>query len=66
MTEKAKDLTEDQINMICREFAFGRTVENISVIEQLPAEKIKQILTDNAEKVRQLRQFFKAMGMEVL
>ena len=66
MTDKAKNLTEQQVDEICREFAFGRTVENISAIEQLPVNDIKSILTDNADKVRQLKQFYKAMDMEVL
>ena len=61
-----KNLTEPQKNEICKAFVYGRTTEDIAAVEKLPVEDVKQLLSDNAEKVRQLRQFFKAMGMEVL
>ncbi len=63
MTDKTKNLTEPQINEICKAFVYGRTIEDISAVEGLPVEDVKQLLSDNAEKVQELRQFYKSMGV---
>jgi DNA-directed RNA polymerase specialized sigma24 family protein len=58
-----KNLTEPQINEICKAFVYGRTVEDIAAIEELPVEDVKQLLSDNAEKVQELKTFYKSMGV---
>lgn len=58
-----KNLTEPQINEICKAFVYGRTIEDIAAVEELPIEDVKQLLSDNAEKVQELRQFYKSMGV---
>lgn len=58
-----KNLTEPQINEICKAFVYGRTVEDIASIEQLPVTDVAQLLKDNAEKVQQLKTFYKSMGV---
>jgi hypothetical protein len=58
-----KNLTEPQINEICKAFVYGRTVEGIASIEQLPFTDVAQLLKDNAEKVQQLKTFYKSMGV---
>ena len=56
-------LTEPQINEICKAFVYGRTVEDIASIEQLPVTDVAQLLKDNAEKVQELKTFYKSMGV---
>lgn len=56
-------LTEPQINEICKAFVYGRTAEDIAAVEELPIEDVKQILADNAEKVQSLKTFYKTMGV---
>ena len=58
-----KNLTEPQINEICKAFVYGRTIEDIAAVEELPIEDVKQLLSDNAKKVQELRQFYKSMGV---
>ena len=58
-----KNLTEPQINEICKAFVYGRTIEDIANIEQLPVTDVAQLLKDNAEKVQQLKTFYKSMGV---
>ena len=58
-----KNLTEPQINEICKAFVYGRTIEDIASIEQLPVTDVAQLLKDNAEKVQQLKTFYKSMGV---
>lgn len=58
-----KTLTEPQINEICKAFVYGRTVEDIASIEQLPVTDVAQLLKDNAEKVQELKTFYKSMGV---
>jgi DNA-directed RNA polymerase specialized sigma24 family protein len=58
-----KNLTEPQINEICKAFVYGRTIEDIAAVEELPVEDVKQLISDNAEKVQELRQFYKSMGV---
>lgn len=58
-----KNLTEPQINEICKAFVYGRTAEDIAAVEKLPVEDVKQLLSNNAEKVQELRQFYKSMGV---
>jgi DNA-directed RNA polymerase specialized sigma24 family protein len=58
-----KNLTEPQINEICKAFVYGRTIEDIAAIEELSVEDVKQLLSDNAEKVQELKTFYKSMGV---
>ena len=58
-----KNLSEPQINEICKAFVYGRTIEDIASIEQLPVTDVAQLLKDNAEKVQQLKTFYKSMGV---
>lgn len=58
-----KNLTEPQTNEICKAFVYGRTIEDIAAVEELPVEDVKQLLSDNAEKVQQLKTFYKSMGV---
>ena len=58
-----KNLTEPQINEICKAFVYGRTIEDIASIEQLPVTDVAQLLKDNAEKVQELKTFYKSMGV---
>ena len=58
-----KNLTEPQINEICKAFVYGRTIEDIASIEELSVEDVKQLLNDNAEKVQELKTFYKSMGV---
>lgn len=58
-----KTLTEPQINEICKAFVYGRTIEDIAAVEELPVEDVKQLLSDNAEKVQELKTFYKSMGV---
>ena len=58
-----KNLTEPQINEICKAFVYGRTIEDIAAVEELPVEDVAQLLKDNAEKVQQLKTFYKSMGV---
>lgn len=58
-----KTLSEPQVNEICKAFVYGRTIEDIAAVEELPVEDVKQILGDNTEKVQELRQFYKSMGV---
>lgn len=58
-----KTLSEPQVNEICKAFVYGRTIEDIAAVEELPVEDVKQLLSDNAEKVQELRQFYKSMGV---
>ena len=58
-----KNLTEPQINEICKAFVYGRTIEDIAAVEELSVEDVKQLLSDNTEKVQELRQFYKSMGV---
>lgn len=58
-----KNLTEPQINEICKAFVYGRTIEDIANIEQLPVTDVAQLLKDNAEKVQELKTFYKSMGV---
>ena len=58
-----KNLTEPQINEICKAFVYGRTIEDIAAVEELPVEDVKQLLSDNAEKVQELKTFYKSMGV---
>ena len=58
-----KNLTEPQINEICKAFVYGRTIEDIASIEQLPVTDVAQLLKENAEKVQQLKTFYKSMGV---
>jgi hypothetical protein len=58
-----KNLTEPQVNEICKAFVYGRTIEDIASIEQLPVTDVAQLLKDNAEKVQQLKTFYKSMGV---
>jgi hypothetical protein len=55
--------TEPQINEICKAFVYGRTIEDIAAVEELPVEDVKQLLSDNAEKVQELKTFYKSMGV---
>ena len=58
-----KNLSEPQINEICKAFVYGRTIEDIASIEELSVEDVKQLLNDNAEKVQELKTFYKSMGV---
>ena len=58
-----KALSEPQVNEICKAFVYGRTIEDIAAVEELPVEDVKQLLSDNAEKVQELRHFYKSMGV---
>ena len=58
-----KTMSEEQINEICKEFVQGSTIEDIASIEQLPVTDVAQLLKDNAEKVQQLKTFYKSMGV---
>jgi hypothetical protein len=58
-----KKLTEPQINEICKAFVYGRTIEDIAAVEELPVEDVAQLLSDNAEKVQELKTFYKSMGV---
>ncbi len=58
-----KKITEPQINEICKAFVYGRTIEDIAAVEELPVEDVAQLLKDNAEKVQQLKTFYKSMGV---
>jgi hypothetical protein len=58
-----KNLSEPQINEICKAFVYGRTIEDIASIEQLPVTDVAQLLKDNAEKVQELKTFYKSMGV---
>jgi DNA-directed RNA polymerase specialized sigma24 family protein len=58
-----KNLTEPQINEICKAFVYGRTIEDIAAVEELSVEDVKQLLSDNAEKVQELKTFYKSMGV---
>lgn len=58
-----KNLTEPQINEICKAFVYGRTIEDIAAIEELPIEDVEQLLKDNTEKVQELKTFYKSMGV---
>lgn len=58
-----KALSEPQVNEICKAFVYGRTIEDIAAVEKLPVENVKQLLSDNTEKVQELRQFYKSMGV---
>ena len=58
-----KTLSEPQVNEICKAFVYGRTIEDIAAVEELSVEDVKQLLSDNAEKVQELRQFYKSMGV---
>lgn len=58
-----KNLTEPQINEICKAFVYGRTIEDIAAVEELSVEDVKQLLNDNAEKVQELKTFYKSMGV---
>lgn len=58
-----KILSEPQVNEICKAFVYGRTIEDIAAVEELPVEDVKQLLSNNAEKVQELRQFYKSMGV---
>ena len=58
-----KNFTEPQINEICKAFVYGRTFEDIAAVEELPVEDVKQLLSDNAEKVQELKTFYKSMGV---
>jgi hypothetical protein len=57
------EITEPQINEICKAFVYGRTIEDIASIEQLPVTDVAQLLKDNAEKVQELKTFYKSMGV---
>ena len=65
MSDKTVNLTEPQVNEICKAFVYGRTIEDIAEIENIPADDVKQILAENSEQVQQLKQFYKSMGLEV-
>lgn len=56
-------MSEEQINDICKAFVQGSTIEDIASIEQLPVTDVAQLLKDNAEKVQQLKTFYKSMGV---
>lgn len=58
-----KKFTEPQINEICKAFVYGRTIEDIAAVEELSVEDVKQLLSDNAEKVQELKTFYKSMGV---
>lgn len=58
-----KALSEPQVNEICKAAVYGRTIEDIAAVEELPVEDVKQLLSDNAEKVQELRQYYKSMGV---
>lgn len=58
-----KNLTEPQTNEICKAFVYGRTIEDIAAVEELPVDDVKQLLSDNAEKVQELKTFYKSMGV---
>jgi hypothetical protein len=58
-----KNLTEPQINEICKAFVYGRTIEDIAAVEELPVTDVAQLLKDNAEKVQELKTFYKSMGV---
>jgi DNA-directed RNA polymerase specialized sigma24 family protein len=58
-----KNLAEPQINEICKAFVYGRTIEDIAAVEELPVEDVKQLLSDNTEKVQELKTFYKSMGV---
>lgn len=63
MSEKIKNLTEPQINEICKAFVYGRTVEDIAEIEELSVEDVKQLLADNEDTIKNLKTFYKTMGV---
>ena len=58
-----KTMSEEQINDICKAFVQGSTIEDIASIEELSVEDVKQLLSDNAEKVQELKTFYKSMGV---
>ena len=58
-----KTMSEEQINDICKAFVYGRTIEDIAAVEELPVEDVKQLLSDNTEKVQELKTFYKSMGV---
>ena len=55
------DISDDIVNNICKSFAMGWTIEHIANIEQLPIDEVKQVLNDNADRVKELKIFYKAM-----
>ena len=57
-----KNLSEPQINEICKAFVYGRTIEDIAIIEHIPATEVAQIIKDNSEKVHELKVYYKSMG----
>jgi hypothetical protein len=63
MSDKAKALTEPQINEICKAFVYGRTAADIAMIEELPEEDVMQILKDNNETVQALNTYYKTIGV---
>jgi hypothetical protein len=57
------EISEPQINEICKAFVYGRTIEDIAAVEELPVTDVAQLLKDNAEKVQELKTFYKSMGV---
>ena len=57
-----KNLTESQINEICKAFVYGRTIVDIASIEHIPATDVAQLIKDNSEKVQELKTYYKSMG----
>lgn len=56
-------MSENQTNELCKAFVLGKTIEDISVIEEIPVEQVRQILNDNPEKIQELKQFYKTLGV---
>ena len=58
-------MNDCQISEICKAFVYGETIERISEVEGYSVDEVKQVLTDNAELIQELKQFYKTMGVEV-
>lgn len=63
MSNKANNLSEPQINEICKAFVYGRTAKDIAEIEELSEEDVMQILKDNSKTVQTLNTYYKTMGV---
>lgn len=58
-----KNLTEPQINEICKAFVYGRTIEDIASIEHIPIAEVTQLIKNSTEKVQELKAYYKSMGV---
>lgn len=56
------NLSEPQINEICKAIVYGRTCEDISTIESIPLDVVKEIKQKESERIERLRKWYKEMG----